>query len=116
MLVCEYVAEKGLKEFYCYSDLDICVKTLRKGRRGKNVIEERVHSAINLCDGRVWEDYKSYDRFAYREIRKIDGNQIYTKWTMRELINELEDLTETTVIKVVWCVDRVSNKIILEQE
>ena len=116
MLACEYVAEKGLKKFYCYSDLEICVKTLRKGRRGKNVIEERAHSAINLCDGRVWEDYQSYNRFAYRGIRKIDNNIIYTKWTMKELINEIEDLTGTTVIKVLWCVDRVNNKIIFEQE
>ena len=112
MTVKEYVEKHQLDEFYCCSDLDICIKYRYKSAR-KWVETEQVHGAINLCHRLGWEKYKSYKRFANREIKKVDGKNIYTKWTVGEILREFELLSPgSQIIDIIWIVDRVNNKTI----
>lgn len=112
MLVKDYIKLIDCEDFYCYSDHTICFEYIHITKRKRKIkIEEETHSAINLCHKSKWKNYASYNRFANREIVKIEGNYIFTKWTMEELIKEYQELTEKTIVHVNWYRNDVTHKI-----
>ena len=98
MTVLEFIKLTGLKDFYCESDIEIGIHYQSYYKRHGEMIPKKKtdyvrHSAINLCHADVWEEYKSYNRFANREIVKIRDKTIYTKWTVDELKEEFIKLS-----------------------
>ena len=79
------------------------------------------HEATNLCRLTNWDQYASYKRFKDREVVKVvDGGpwgpNIYTKWTLDELLKEYKELTHHKYLIPVWYRNDVTMEIEFEQE
>lgn len=112
MLVKDYIKLIDCEDFYCYSDHIICFQYIYiTKRKGKIKIKEETHSPMNLCYKSSWKNYASCDRFANREIVKIEGNHIFTKWTIEELIKEYQELTGKTIVHINWYRNDVTNEV-----
>lgn len=114
MTVEEYVKHNNIEEFYCTSDHTVC---LVYGKKQKPT----THEAINLCRLTNWDQYASYKRFKDREVVKVDeggpwGPNIYTKWTLDELLKEYKELTHHKYLIPVWYKNNVTDEIEFEQE
>lgn len=112
MTVLDFVNATSLEEFYCYSDTRVCV-TIQKyyKRKGKWIpkkkVETIVHSPINLISKKDWTKYKSFDRFANKDFVFLDGNTIYSHWTVKDIINEILELYEKCEIIEIKYVKRL---------
>ena len=97
MTVLQYVSSNNIQEFYCKTTTELVLVHTHKSRTGKETKVSKVFGRENLCWLDNWNNYKSFNSFADKEIVKIGkyftGEPIfYVHFTDVDWRKEIKDI------------------------
>ena len=72
MKVLQYVSSNNIQEFYCKTTTELVLVYTHKSRKGKETKISELFWRENFCHLNDWNNYKSFDSFADKEIVKIE--------------------------------------------
>lgn len=72
MTVLQYVSSNNIQEFYCKTTTKLILVHTHKSRTGKEAKISELFWRENLCRLNNWNEYKSFNSFADKEIVKIE--------------------------------------------